>query len=176
MLRRLRLPGLLAVSVVAVVPLLAGCGAGSEQDDTLPPLTPEPSLSVPGAETTAPAPRPGSRASYPARLVLMQFLHGVGEGDVRVCGYLSPAYARTAFAKPGDCRSWIGAKSELLSPEELGWLQTVQVVGATPGPRPGQYTINLRDLRWSEGAVQPEGVIARRYVLARTGSRWLIVA
>jgi hypothetical protein len=172
------LPRLRPLAVfVAAVPLLAGCGGGATaEDDSLPPLTPEPSLSVPGAETTPPAPRPGSRASYPARLVLMKFLRGVGEGDARVCGHLSPAYARATFAGVGGCPKWIGATSDRLTPEELGSLQDVQVIGATPGPRAGQYTIGLRDLKWDEGAAAPEGVVAQRYVVARAGTRWLVVA
>jgi hypothetical protein len=171
------LPPLRALAViVAAVPLMAGCAAATGEDDSLPPLTPEPSLSVPSAEATPSAPRPGSRASYPARLVLMRFLRGVGEGDARVCGHLSPAYARTTFAKWGGCPKWIGATSDRLTPEELGSLQAVQVIGATPGPRAGQYTIGLGDLNWDEGAVAPDGVVAQRYVLARAGARWLVIA
>ena len=174
---------LLAAIVLAVAPLvLSSCG-GSRDDDSLPPLTPEPSLSLPPAvssppavETVPPASRSATRASYPARLTLVRFLRGAGSGDQRVCALVTAAYARTAFAEAGGCQQWIDAIPTRLTPNELRRLRTVQVLGATPGPRPGQYTIRPADLRWSGGASAPEGVVAQRYVLARAGTRWLVIA
>jgi hypothetical protein len=174
---------LLASSLIAGPLLLtaAACG-GTRDNDSLPPLTPEPALSLPAAEspptteTGPPASRSRSRTSYPARFALMRFLRGVGAGDGRACGLLSPSYARTAFAGAGGCQKWIGAIPGRLTPDELRRLRTVQVLGATPGPRPGQYTIRPADLRWSPGAAAPEGVVAQQYVLARAGTRWLVVA
>jgi hypothetical protein len=165
-------------AILATIPLLGACGAGTD-DDSLPPLTPEPSLSVPLTEPSSPASRSRaeSRASYPARLVLMKFLRGVGTGDTRVCGHTAPAYARVAFADSGGCRPWIGVVTARLAPEQRDLLRTVLVPGATPGPRRGQYTIRPGDLRWSPPeATAPRGVVANRYVLARIGPRWLIIA
>jgi hypothetical protein len=172
-------------AVLAAIPLLGACGPGTD-DDSLPPLTPEPSLSVPltqpsePGESAPPAARPGrsgTRASYPARLALMKFLRGVGAGDARACGHVAPAYARTAFADHGGCAQWITEVGARLSPEQVEMLRTVLVPGATSGPRPGQYTIRPADLRWRPAAAPaPRSVVAGRYVLARTGSRWLIVA
>jgi hypothetical protein len=177
----------LAATIPAVIVLvgalaLAGCGR-SQEDDSLPPLTPEPGLSLPAAdsppvsvETNPPASRSGLRASYPARLVLMRFLRGVGAGDRRACGLLSPSYARTAFAAAGGCQKWIGAIPTRLTPDELHQLRTVQVLGATPGPRRGQYTVRPADLRWAARAEVPKDVVAQQYVLARAGGRWIVVA
>jgi hypothetical protein len=107
----------------------------------------------------------------------MKFLRGVGAGDARACGYVAPAYARTAFASSGGCAQWIAAAGARLSPEQAALLRTVLVPGATAGPRPGQYTIRPADLRWRPaGATAPRGIIAGQYVLARAGTRWLIVA
>ncbi|HEY7485358.1 MAG TPA: hypothetical protein VH912_12925 [Streptosporangiaceae bacterium] len=160
----------------AAMPLLAACGS-SQSDDSLPPLTPEPSLSLPVPQSTPPpASRSATRASYPARLVLMKFLRGVGAGEVRVCGYVSPSYARKAFAQAGGCTQWIGTAPTRLTPDQLDQLRTVQVLGATPGPSPGQYTIRARDLRWSTADAAPTEVLAKQYVLAKTGTGWLIVA
>jgi hypothetical protein len=169
-------------TLVAGSLLLSACG-GARDDDSLPPLTPEPALSLPAddspppaLESNAPASRSGSRATYPARLVLMRFLRGVGAGDQRACGLLSPSYARTAFAAGGGCQRWIGSVPRRLTPDELHLLRTVQVLGATPGPRPGQYTIRPADLKWAASAAVPKDVVAQRYVLARAGGRWIVVA
>lgn len=177
-----RSPGARSLFVVTcALPLLAACG-NSQSDDTLPPLTPEPSLSVPALESTAPQPATtsasgaGARASYPARLVLMKFLRGVAAGEARVCGYLSPAYDRKAFARAGGCAKWIGTVATRLTADQLGRLRTVQVPGASPGPGTGQYTIRLRDLRWRPAQATPPDFVARQYVLAKTGGRWLIVS
>jgi hypothetical protein len=184
--RLLRIPGarvlLVAVSVAVAGPLLTGCGGLGQDDDPLPPLTPEPGLSLPQASSPPQASGPpsasrsGTRASYPARLALMQFLRGVGAGDRRVCGLLAPSYARTAFAADGGCAAWIGAAPTRLTPDELHGLRTVRVLGATPGPRPGQFTVRPADLRWSSGGGVPRDVVAQRYVLARVGGRWLVIA
>jgi hypothetical protein len=163
----------------ATIPLLAACGGGTD-DDSLPPLTPEPSLSIPQAESSqpaSPASRSGARASYPARFALMKFLRGVGAGDARVCAYVAPAYAGTAFADSGGCRQWIGTVAARLTPEERTLMRTVLVPGATPGPEQGQYTIRPADLRWTpRGSTAPDGILADQYVLAREGNRWLITA
>jgi hypothetical protein len=164
-------------AIAATIPLLGACGGGTD-DDSLPPLTPEPSLSIPQAESSQPAStasRSGARASYPARYALMKFLRGVGAGDVRVCGYVAPAYARTAFADSGGCRQWIGTVAARLTPEERTLMRTVLVPGATPGPGPGQYTIRSGDLRWTpRTATAPAGVLADQYVLTKSGPRWLL--
>jgi hypothetical protein len=172
----------LAASLVVGPLLLSACG-GTHDDGALPPLTPEPGLSLPSAESAPPAvesappaSRSASRASYPARLALMRFLRGAGAGDPQACGLLSPAYARTAFADDGGCEKWIGAIPARLTPDELRRLRTVLVLGATPGPRQGQYTIRPADLRWSSGTAMPKDVVAQQYVLARTGAHWLVVA
>lgn len=162
--------------------LLSACG-GSQDDGALPPLTPEPGFSLPSADSAPPsvetnpsASRAGLRASYPARVVLMRFLRGVGAGDRGSCALLSPSYARKAFAAAGGCREWIGAIPTRLTPDELHQLRTVQVLGATPGPRQGQYTVRPADLRWAASDAMPEDVVAQRYVLARAGGRWFVVA
>jgi hypothetical protein len=172
---------LTAIVVAGSLPLSA-CG-GSRVDDSLPPLTPEPAFSLPSAdsrppsvETNPPASRSGLRASYPARLVLMRFLRGVGAGDRRACGLLSPSYARTAFAAAGGCQKWIGAIPTRLTPDELHQLRTVQVLGAAPGPRQGQYTIRPADLRWTASTEVPKDVVAQQYVLARAEERWIVIA
>jgi hypothetical protein len=172
---------LLAAIVVAGSLLLSACGA--QEDDSLPPLTPEPTFSLPSAdspppsvETQPPASRSGSRTSYPARLVLMRFLRGVGAGDRRACALLSPSYARTTFAAAGGCQKWIGAIPTRLTPDELHQLRTVQVLGATPGPREGQYTVRPADLRWAASTAVPKDVVAQQYVLGRTAGRWFVVA
>jgi hypothetical protein len=189
--RSLRVATVLAAIAVAG-PLslsLSACG-GSEGDDSLPPLTPEPALSLPSAPSQPPsvetnpsaaaASRSGLRASYPARLALMRFLRGVGAGDGQVCRLLSPSYADTAFAAAGGCQKWIGAIPTRLTPDELHQLRTVQVLGATPGPRQGQYTVRPADLRWAASAEVPNDVLfpagTRQYVLARAGGRWVVFA
>ncbi|HEU5156199.1 MAG TPA: hypothetical protein VFU43_04330 [Streptosporangiaceae bacterium] len=173
---------LFAAMVVAGPLVLSACG-GSPEDDSLPPLTPEPALSLPPGdsrppivETRSPASRAGSRASFPARLVLMRFLRGAGAGDPRACGLLSRSYARTAFAAAGGCQRWIEAIPTRLTPDELHQLRTVRVLGATPGPGPGQYTVNASDLRWAAGTPVPDDVVARRYVLTKSGTRWFVAA
>jgi hypothetical protein len=162
--------------------LLSGCG-GTQDDGALPPLTPEPGLSLPATESspaavasTPPASRAGSRASFPARLALMRFLRGVGSGDDRACGFLSPSYARSAYADAGGCKEWIASVPARLTPDQLHQLRTVQVLGASPGPRAGQYTVRPADLRWSSGTAVPKDVVAQQYVLARAGARWLVIA
>lgn len=174
---------LFAAIILTGAPLLLSACGGTKDDDSLPPLTPEPALSLPGAASSAPAVESGppasrsaTRASYPARLALMRFLRGAGSGDGRSCGLLSPAYARTAFADAGGCQKWIGAIPTRLTPQEVNLLRTVRVLGATPGPRPGQYTVRPADLRWSAGASAPRDVVAQQYVLARVGTRWIVVA
>jgi hypothetical protein len=173
---------LLAAIVVAGPLLLSACG-GTQEDDALPPLTPEPALSPPSAdapppsvESQSPVSRSGSRASYPARLVLMRFLRGVGAGDRRACALLSPSYARTTFAAAGGCQKWIGAVPARLTPDEIHQLRTVQVLGATPGPRQGQYTVHPADLRWTASTAMPKAVVAQQYVLGKAGGRWFVVA
>jgi hypothetical protein len=190
--RSLPVTTVLAAIVMAGSLSLSGCG-GSQPDDSLPPLTPEPALSVPSADSqppsveasppaspAAPASRSGLRASYPARLALMRFLRGVGAGDGQVCGLVSPSYARTAFAAAGGCQKWIGAIPARLTPDELHQLRTVQVLGAAPGPRQGQYTVRPADLRWATSAAVRKDVLfpagAQQYVLARAGGRWVVVA
>lgn len=184
-----RVATVLAAIAVAGSLSLSGCG-GSQEDDSLPPLTPEPALPLPSAGSQPPsvetnpsaaaASRSGLRASYPARLALMRFLRGVGAGDGQVCRLLSPSYARTAFAAAGGCQKWVGAIPARLTPDELHQLRTVQVLGATPGPRQGQYTVRPADLRWAARAVVPNDVLfpagAQRYVLARAAGRWVVVA
>jgi hypothetical protein len=93
-----------------------------------------------------------------------------------VCGYLSPSYARTAFATTGGCAQWIKSTAGRLTAEQQDALKTVKVLGATPGPRAGQYTVQPDDLSWRAGTAVPSGVVAKRYVLARSGARWLVVA
>jgi hypothetical protein len=173
---------LLPAIVVAGSLLLSACG-GTQEDNSLPPLTPEPALSLPSAEslppsveTKPPASRSGSRASFPARLVLMRFLRGIGAGDRRACALLSPSYARTTFAAAGGCQKWIGAVPTRLTPDEVHQLRTVQVLGATPGPRQGQYTVRPADLRWVASTAAPNAVVAQQYVLGRAGGRWFVVA
>jgi hypothetical protein len=174
---------LLATSFVAA-PLLvtaAACG-GKGEDDSLPPLTPEPALSLPADQSppsteTTPLPSPSaSRSSYPARLALARFLRAAGAGDRRACDRLDASYASTAFASAGGCEQWVAAIPTRLTPAELRQLRTVQVLGATPGPRPGQFTVHPADLRWRSAAAVPKDVVARQYVLARTGGRWIVVA
>ncbi|HEX6471162.1 MAG TPA: hypothetical protein VF069_18830 [Streptosporangiaceae bacterium] len=182
--RLFRTPGARGVRAVAAAavagPLLAGCGGAGQADDPLPPLTPEPGLSLPQVPNppaaSPPASRSGTRGSYPARLALMRFLRGVGAGDRRACALLSPSYSRTAFAADGGCAAWIGAVPGRLTPDELHGLRTVRVLGATPGPRPGQFTVRPADLRWSPGGGVPRDVLAQQYVLARVGGRWLVIA
>jgi hypothetical protein len=106
----------------------------------------------------------------------MRFLRAVGAGDRQACGLVSPSYAATAFASAGGCPQWIGAVPARLSPDELHQLRTVRVLGATPGPRAGQYTIRPADLRWRAATAVPRDVVAQRYVVAKTGNRWLIIA
>ncbi|HZB34279.1 MAG TPA: hypothetical protein VE465_29215 [Streptosporangiaceae bacterium] len=178
-------PGARSLLAAIVVPgslLLAACG-GTQEDDSLPPLTPEPAFSLPSADASPPsgetrssASRSGSRASYPARLALMRFLRGVGAGDRRACALLSPSYARTTFAAAGGCQKWIGAIPARLTQEEIRQLRAVQVLGATPGPRQGQYTVRPADLRWAAGTAVPKAVVAQQYVLGRAGGRWFVVA
>jgi hypothetical protein len=169
-------PRAAAVAVAVAGPLLAGCGGAGQADEPLPPLTPEPGLSLPQAPSPPPASRSGPRGSYPARLALMRFLRGVGAGDRRACALLAPSYARSAFAADGGCAAWIGAVPRRLTPDELHDLRTVRVLGATPGPRPGQFTVRPADLRWRAGGGVPRDVVAQQYVLARVGGRWLVIA
>lgn len=163
----------LLIASLALVPVLCSCGgneAGAQA--TLPPLTPEPGLALPSG--AAGSPPGGGRASLAARVSLARYLRGIGAADPRICALLSPAYERTAFGAPGGCRTYIGQVKRRLRAKDLIALRSVFVPTATPGPGPAEYTIEFADLRWRTDPARPGGVLAARYVLHRTGRRWLI--
>lgn len=164
---RVRLP--IAAMALAVVPMVVVGGCGSKADTSMPPLTPEPTVPLPPEDPAV------LRQSYPARLVLYRYLRGVATADTRVCAYLAPAYARTAFGRTG-CRAWVAQAGRHLAPADLAALRQVTVPTATPGPGRGSYTVQYADLQWRTDPVEPGGVLRPRYVLRSYGARWRISA
>lgn len=162
----------LLIASLALIPALCSCGSGEAgAQPTLPPLTPEPGLSLPPAADPSPSGRPADLAP---RVALARFLRGVGRGDARVCALLTPAYERTAFGGAGRCRTWIRTVRTKLPAEDLAALRSVYVPTGASGPGADDFTIEFADLQWRGDPAQPGEVLAARWVLHRTGRRWLI--
>lgn len=159
-------------AIVLLVPALASCGGGAaDARPGLPPLTPEPGLSLP-VTAGDPAARP---VDLPPRLALARFLRGIGAGDPRVCALLTPARERIAFGGPGRCRPWITEVKRHLPAKDLLALRTVVVPSGTPGPGAAGFTVEFTELQWRGEPAQQAGVLAARFVLRRTpAGRWLI--
>jgi hypothetical protein len=160
---RVRLP----IAALVFAPLLVSCGLGSKTDDSMPPLTPEPTITLPPQDATT------TRQSYPARFVLYRYLRGIAAGDPRACAYLTPAYDRATFGAQG-CRAWVPQVRRRLPAAHLAALRGVTVPVAETGPGAADYTVQFTDLQWRAEPASPGGALASAYVIRRTGTRWLI--
>ncbi|MDL4814617.1 hypothetical protein [Actinomadura opuntiae] len=160
--------------LLSVLPLLSALvlgldGCGGKDEAGMPPLTPEPGDSR-LADLTAPA-----KDSYPARLVLYKFLRGVAAGNVKACALLTPDYDRAAFGRPGGCRAGgLAAARRKLRPADLAALRGVTVPTCEDGPDEGEYTVAFGDLKWKGDPARPGGVLAAKFTLRKTGTRWLV--
>jgi hypothetical protein len=163
----------LVFTSLAFIPALIACGA--EADMSIPPLTPEPTISLPPADPAETADPAAGKASYPARLALYNYLRGMAAGNPRACAYLAPAYDRATFGKAG-CRAWVPQVDRQLPAADLTALRQVVVPTATRGPGSADYTVRFADLEWRTEPAKPSGVLAARYVIRRIGARWFIVA
>jgi hypothetical protein len=162
---RVRLP----IAALVLAPMIAATGCGSRADTSMPPLTPEPTITLPPEDGTA------LRRSFPARMVLYRYLRGMAAGDRRVCLYLAPAYDRDTFGRTG-CRAWIPQVRRHLSATDLAALRQVTVPTATQGPGPADYTVLFSDLHWRAHPARTSGVLAESYTLRHAGNRWLIAS
>jgi hypothetical protein len=159
-------------TVLALLPALVACG-DPEVDLSMPPLTPEPAITLPPAEPEPMDPAV-TKASYPARLALYNYLRGMAAGNPRACALLAPAYDRATFGAAG-CRAWVPQVGRHMAAAELTALRNVVVPTALPGPGEAEYTVRFADLQWRTEPAKPSGVLAARYVLRRVGARWFIV-
>ncbi|MBC6456793.1 hypothetical protein [Actinomadura sp. HBU206391] len=162
---RVRLP----IAALVLVPLLASCGSGGDIETSIPPLTPEPTITLPPQDAAS------ERRSLPARTVLYRYLRSLAAGDPRGCGHLAPAYDRATFGS-GGCRNWMPQAARRLTAGDLNALRGVTVPIASEGPGRADYTVHFTDLQWRTEPAQPGDVLASSYVIRRTGTRWLIVA
>jgi hypothetical protein len=162
---RVRLP----IAALVLVPTLAACGSGAETDTSIPPLTPEPTITLPPQDAAI------ERQSLPARTVLYRYLRNIAAGDPRGCGHLAPAYDRATFGSRG-CRNWMPEAARRLPAGDLNALRGVTVPIANEGPGQAEYTVHFTDLQWRTEPADPGDVLASSYVLRRVGARWLIVA
>jgi hypothetical protein len=174
----LRRPQLLAAGLsLAITPLVA-CGNGPV-DTSIPPLTPEPGLSL-GVPPRDPSPgghapsRSARAVGFAARVALQRFLRGTGAANTRACVYVAPAFEKTLFGKPG-CKTWMGQAGRHLTAAQLTALRTVRVPAATAGPGGSEFTVQFTDLRWSGAAPRPGGVLRTAYVLHKIGTHWLLI-
>jgi hypothetical protein len=171
--QRLRLLG--ACLSLAMVPV-AACG-NSSVDTSMPPLIPEPGLSLgppPSDPSGGQAPSRSARVlGFAARVALQRFLRGTGASNPHACFYVDPAFEKTLFGKPG-CKAWIGQADRHLSATQLAALRAVRVPTATAGPGASEFTVQFTDLRWSGAAPRPGGVLRTEYVLRKIGPRWLL--
>jgi hypothetical protein len=174
--RRPRL--LTAFLSVALVPL-AGCGSGPP-DTSLPPLTPEPGLTLDGPSGDSPpddrtASRSARAPGFAARVVLQRLLRAAAVGNPNACVYVAPDYQRTLFGAAG-CRAWMGQAAGNLTPAERTALRGVRVPAATAGAGGSEFTVRFTDLRWNGTPPQPRGILRTEYVLRKIGTRWVLAA
>ncbi|GAA2084535.1 hypothetical protein [Actinomadura alba] len=162
---RVRLP----IAALVLVPVLTSCGSGGEAENSMPPLTPEPTITLPPQDPAA------ERRSLPARTVLFRYLRSIAAGDPRGCAHLSPAYDRATFGARG-CRVQMPPAARRLPAGDLNALRGVTVPIANEGPEPADYTVHITDLQWRTEPADPSDVLASSYVIRRVGTRWLIVA
>ncbi|MGI8328836.1 hypothetical protein ACRYCC_02655 [Actinomadura scrupuli] len=177
MLRRPRL--LTACLSLALVPPLAGCGSG-QPDTSLPPLTPEPGLSLGGPSDGPPrddrtASRSARAPGFAARVALQRLLRAAAAGNPGACVYVAPDYQKTLFGAAG-CRAWMGQAAGHLTAAERAALRGVRVPAATEGANDSEFTVRFTDLRWSGAAPQPRGILRTEYVLRKIGTRWVLAA
>jgi hypothetical protein len=161
------------------VPPLAGCGT-SRPDTSLPPLTPEPGLSL-GGPSDGPPPddRTASRSArapgFAARVALQRLLRAAAAGNPNACVYVATDYQKTLFGAAG-CRTWMGEAGSRLTAAERAALRGVRVPAATAGASGSEFTVRFTDLRWTGAAPQPRGILRTEYVLRKIGTRWLLAA
>lgn len=158
---------------LAVLLLPAALGAcGGEDEVTMPPLTPEPGDS----QWTDTAGTTSSEESFPARLALYKYLRGIAVGNVRACAFLTPAYERATFGKPGGCRSGLSRARARLRPQDLAALRGVTVPACEEGPGDGEYTVRFEHLEWTGEPARPGGLLAASFTLRKSGRYWQIAA
>jgi hypothetical protein len=175
--RRPRL--LMACLSLTLLPPLAGCGDGPP-DTSMPPLTPEPGLTMDGpADSRPPGDQTPSRSTrvpgFAARVALQRFLRAVGTGSPRACAYVAPAYERTLFGGV-SCTAWVSQADLHLTAAQRTTLRAVRVPTGTAGASATEFTVQFTDLRWSGPVPQPGGILRTRFVLRKIGSRWLLAA
>jgi hypothetical protein len=159
---------------LVLIPAFAACG-GSKADLSIPPLTPEPTIALPPADPTEAANPAETRASFPARLALDNYLRGLAAGNPRACTYLAPAYDRATFGTTG-CRAWVPQVRRQVPAADRTALRSVVVPAATPGPGSAEYTVRFADLRWRTEPAKPSAILPARFVLRRIAGQWKIVA
>jgi hypothetical protein len=170
---RVRLLFFRLLAALAVLPALTACGS-QETDLSMPPLTPEPTITLPPVDPAETADPAETKASYPARLALYGYLRAMAAGSPRACAYLAPAYDRATFGTTG-CRAWMRQVRLHVTATDLAALRQVVVPIATRGPGGADYTVRFADLQWRTEPAKPSDVLAARFVLRRVGGRWLIV-
>jgi hypothetical protein len=176
----LRRPRLLTACLsLALAPSLAGCGSGTP-DTSIPPLTPEPGLSMGGASRDSPpsdqTPSRSTRApGFAARVALQRFLRAAAAGNPRACVYVALAYEKTLFGRPG-CRAWMGQAGRHLTAAERATMRGVRVPTATAGTSASEFTVQFTDLRWNGAPPKPGGILRTEFVLRKIGTRWLLAA
>jgi hypothetical protein len=170
-----RRPLLLAVFLsLTIAPPLAACG-NKPMDTSIPPLTPEPGLSL-GAPSNDQAPSRSVRApGFGARVALQRFLRGTAAGDPRACVYVASAFEKTLFGRPG-CKAWMAQAGRHLTTAQRATLRAVRVPTATASADGSEFTIPFTSLRWSGVAPRPGGILRTEYVLRKTGGHWLLAA
>ena len=161
----------LLFTLLALIPTCAACG-GSKVDMSIPPLTPEPTITLP---PDAPLDPVETKASFPARLALDNYLRGLAKGNPRACAYLAPAYDRATFGKAG-CRAWVPQIKRQVPAADLAALRSVVVPTATPGPGAAEYTVRFADLQWRTDPAKPSAILPARFVLRHISGQWKIVA
>jgi hypothetical protein len=174
-----RRPRLLTACLsLALLPLLSACGE-QPVDTSMPPLTPEPGLSLDGSSdlpTGDQTPsRPTRAPGFAARVTLQRFLRAMGAGSPQACAYVAPAYQKTLFGSPG-CITWMSQTDRHLTAVQRTTLRGVRVPTATEGASASEFTVQFTELRWSGAPPVPGGILRTRFVLRKIGVRWLLVA
>jgi hypothetical protein len=153
---------------------LAACGNGPV-DTSMPPLTPEPGLTL-GTPPSDQAASPSGRApGYAARVILQRFLRAASAGNPRACLYVAPAFEKKLFGKPG-CKAWMVQARRHLTAAQRGTLRAVRVPTAIAGVNGSEFTVTFTSLRWAGTPLRPGGILRTEYVLRRIGGHWLLAA
>ncbi|GAB3685067.1 hypothetical protein GCM10027589_54100 [Actinocorallia lasiicapitis] len=145
-------------TALAAATLLTAC-AGESQDLSIPPLVDEPGYP---AEST-----PNPDADLPARSTLQKILRGAGAGNVKVCGWVDPAAAKTVLGAP--CPKWV----RTLKPADRAKLSAVEVPEAADGDTTDEWIIESPSLVWPQGT--PTSPAAASYLMRLSpNGRWTL--